>query len=189
MNMLTWILLACLAALLAFHMYQMHIANKALSEFNEHHEQLHAKLKLADYLIETAEPIIKDCTSKITDLELEKLTLQTRIDSLSDEVELLEERTHSTINDQMLRVAKELREGKATLDEASSEIIKLSDKLLKADRQNVSIQRVVSEQEQIIEQVTAERDGFARELAENREAADHAGDDLMAVVDATRNDG
>lgn len=183
------LLASLLLLLLAFHMYQMRIANKALAESAEHHAQLHAKQLLADHLIETAEPIIKGCTSKITDLELERITLQSRIDNLSDEIELLEERTHSTIDAQTLRVAKELREAQAANTEARSEIIKLSDKLLKADRQNVAIQRAVSEQEQIIERVSAERDGFARELAENREAADHEEVNLMAIVDATRTDG
>lgn len=180
------LLASLLLMLLAFHMYQMHCANKALSEFDEHHIALHLKLETGKALIETAGPIIEQLTAENAGHEAQQITMQSRIDELVDEVELLEERTHSTIDDQLKRIMKELREGKATLDEASQEIIKLSDKLLKADRQNVSIQRAVSAQEQTIEKLTAELAATARELAENREAADH--DDIMAVVDATRTD-
>lgn len=188
MNMLTWILLACLAALLAFHMYQMHKANTVISGGEQHHLDLHLKLETGKALIETAAPIIEQLTAENAGHEAQQITMQSRIDELVDEVELLEERTHSTIDDQTKRIAKDQRETKATLDEARSEIIKLSDKLLKADRQNVAIQRAVSEQEAIIDQLTGELAATARELAENREAADQpVDDDIMAVVEATRN--
>lgn len=182
------LLASLLLMLLAFHMYQMHKANRALRKFDQHHMELHAKLELGTTLIETAGPIIEQLTAENAGHEAQQITMQSRIDELVDEVELLEERTHSTIDDQLKRVMKELREGKATLDEASQEIIKLSDKLLKADRQNVSIQRAVSAQEQTIEKLTGELAATARELAENREAADQPiDDDIMAVVEATRN--
>lgn len=171
MNMLNWILIAVLLLLLAFHLHQMHFANKALNKYAEHHAQLHAKLLLADRRIEQADPIIRDSTQQITGLEAQQITMQARIDELVNEVALLEERTGGPIDPAVKGevMAKQVKIDVLTeqLQELRSELIKTTDKLAKSERVRVAVER---------------------ELAENREAADHAGDDIMAIVDATRTD-
>lgn len=169
MNMLNWILLAVLLLLLAYHMYEMRYANKALDKFDKHHLDLHAKLLLADHLIETAAPTIESSAIQITELEAEKITLNARIEELANEIGLLEERTGGPIDPAVKGevMAKQVKIDVLTeqLMEMRSELIKTTDKLAKSDAARIAVER---------------------ELAENREAADHEVDDLMDLADAVQ---
>lgn len=143
--------------------------------------------------------LLKEAEAHINEVNLNKSTMQARIDELVTEVELLEERTHSTIDAQLRGKVHAISVLEALMQEARSECYKLGDKLFKANRQNVSTQRVVAEQEAIIEELRKQVDeadrravrfeqraaGAEKELAENRHAADFE-DNIMDVVDATR---
>lgn len=175
---------------------------KDVVHLTAHHLQIEAMsdaLGQSTNLLNLAEAAINQLDGEVTSAQAEIVTLSARIvellahsQELHDEITLLEERTHSTIDDQMKGQVAKIAELQLAHDEHNSEIIKLNDALIKADRQNVSIQRVVSEQENLLavqaQAMANQRTqliAVEQELAENRHAADS---DVMAIADAVSED-